>query len=120
MDRTFAEAFAQEWIAAWNSHDLDRIFSHYSDDFEMSSPYIVERMDEPSGVLRGKRAIRPYWERSLDANPQLHFELDQVLIGVESITICYMRTATAIRAAEVLFLDGEGRVIRGVAHYRQD
>ncbi|MEW5745619.1 MAG: nuclear transport factor 2 family protein [Nitrospirota bacterium] len=22
--------FAQEWINAWNSHDLDRILNHYS------------------------------------------------------------------------------------------
>lgn len=24
IDRKFAERFAQEWIEAWNSHDLDR------------------------------------------------------------------------------------------------
>jgi len=117
MDRAFAEAFAQEWIAAWNSHDLDRIFSHYTDDFEMCSPFIVERMNEPSGTLRGKPAIRPYWEWGLAADPPLHFELDQVLTGVESITICYRRTGKWSRAAEVLFFNGQGRVVRGVAHY---
>jgi ketosteroid isomerase-like protein len=25
-----AQAFADEWIAAWNSHDLDRVLSHYA------------------------------------------------------------------------------------------
>ena len=25
IDRRFAERFAAEWIAAWNSHDLDRV-----------------------------------------------------------------------------------------------
>jgi hypothetical protein len=25
MEKGFAECFADEWIAAWNSHDLDRI-----------------------------------------------------------------------------------------------
>lgn len=117
MDRAFAEAFAQEWIDAWNSHDLERIFSHYTDDFEMSSPYIVERMNEPSGTLRGKTAIRPYWERGLAAVPPLHFELEQILVGVASITLCYRRTGPQNRAAEVLFFDGQGRVVRGVAHY---
>jgi ketosteroid isomerase-like protein len=117
MDRTFAEAFAHEWIEAWNSHDLERIFSHYTDDFEMTSPYIVERMNEPSGTLRGKAAIRPYWEKALAMAPPLHFEFEQVLVGVASITILYRRSVTAIRAAEVLFFDGQGRVVRGVAHY---
>jgi ketosteroid isomerase-like protein len=38
MTAEFAAQFAEEWIAAWNSHDLDRILSHYADDFEMASP----------------------------------------------------------------------------------
>ena len=41
LSREFAESFAAEWIEAWNSHDLDRILSHYTDDFVMSSPRIV-------------------------------------------------------------------------------
>jgi hypothetical protein len=41
MDSAFAQHFATEWMAAWNSHDLDRVLSHYSNYFEMSSPYIV-------------------------------------------------------------------------------
>jgi len=37
----FAERFGADWIAAWNSHDLDRVLTHYEDDFEMSSPLIA-------------------------------------------------------------------------------
>ena len=54
LDRKFAEAFAAEWIAAWNSHDLERILSHYTEDFAMSSPGIVKLASEPSGTLKGK------------------------------------------------------------------
>jgi len=60
IDQAWAHDFATEWIAAWNSHDLDRILSHYVEDFEMSSPLIIERKIDPSGVLRGKAAIRAY------------------------------------------------------------
>jgi ketosteroid isomerase-like protein len=49
IDKTFAEHFAHEWIAAWNSHDLQRILSHYAEDFEMASPFIVQVAGEPSG-----------------------------------------------------------------------
>jgi ketosteroid isomerase-like protein len=38
--------FASDWIAAWNSHDLDRILAHYEDDFEMTSPLIVALVGE--------------------------------------------------------------------------
>jgi ketosteroid isomerase-like protein len=68
-----AVKFAEEWIDAWNSHDLDLILSHYSDDFEMSSPRIVQAMNEPSGTLKGKNNIRMYWEKSLNQSPNLRF-----------------------------------------------
>jgi len=74
-DSGWAHDFAREWIAAWNSHDLDRILSHYTDDFEMTSPLIIERMHEPTGKLKGKDQIRPYWQMGLAAVPPLKFEL---------------------------------------------
>lgn len=42
IDKEFAEHFARDWIDSWNSHDLDRILAHYSDQFEMSSPVIIQ------------------------------------------------------------------------------
>jgi ketosteroid isomerase-like protein len=61
LQKGFAERFAREWIAAWNSRDLERILAHYEDDFEMSSPVIVTLAGEPSGKLKGKAAIGAYW-----------------------------------------------------------
>ena len=51
MDSKFANKFAAEWIAAWNAHDLPRVLSHYTEDFEMSSPKIVQIAGEASGRL---------------------------------------------------------------------
>ena len=116
IDTTFARQFAEEWIAAWNAHDLARIFSHYADDFEMASPYIVERMGEPSGRLRGKAAIGIYWGRALEAQPNLHFTLVDVLVGANSVAILYRRD-TGHLVTEVLGFDAERRVVSGSAHY---
>jgi len=33
-----AIAFAEHWVQAWNSHDLDAIVSHYEDDVVLVSP----------------------------------------------------------------------------------
>jgi len=117
IDRVWARAFAAEWIEAWNSHDLDRILSHYTDDFEMSSPLIVERMGVAEGVLRGKQSIRPYWQRGLDARPPLHFELRDVLVGVNTIIIYYLSTTRNRMVAEVLTLNGDRRVVAGAGVY---
>lgn len=61
LNRDFAEHFAAEWIDAWNSHELNRILSHYADDFEMSSPIIVQLVGEPSGTLQGKKKVGAHW-----------------------------------------------------------
>ncbi|MFT3800719.1 MAG: nuclear transport factor 2 family protein [Burkholderiaceae bacterium] len=116
IDRNFAEAFAAEWIAAWNSHDLDRILSHYSDDFQFSSPFIAIVANEPSGILRGSEAVRAYWRRALDRRPELHFELISLLVGVTSIVIHYGRDDGRIGAEHFEF-DHAGKVVRSSAHY---
>jgi len=118
IDEAWAEEFAKEWVEAWNAHNLERIFSHYTDDFEMSSPLIVQRMRVPSGTLKGKDAIRPYWQIGLEQIPPLRFEFLDVLIGANSITILY-RNQNGVLVAEVLIFNTDGKAIKGMAHYAE-
>ena len=99
MDNAFAEHFANDWIDAWNSHDLQRILSHYADDFEMTSPVIIQLTNEPSGTLRGKTAVGDYWTKALQLIPDLHFELITTLVGVNSITLYYHGARGRLAAA---------------------
>ena len=115
ISRDFATQFARHWIDAWNGHDLEQILSHYTDDFEMASPYIAQIAGEPSGVLKGKTAVGAYWARALELMPDLRFELVHTLVGAASITL-YYRGARGM-AAEVFFFDAAGKVFRACAHY---
>src|SRR5438067_203682 len=118
IDKAFAEQFAAEWIAAWNSHDLERILSHYADDFAFASPRIVQVVGEPSGKLQGKAAIGAYWAKGLQHAPSLHFELLTVLTGVESVTL-YYKGLRGVLAAEVFYFNADGKVILSAAHYAE-
>lgn len=111
----FARHFADDWIAAWNAHDLDRILAHYTDDFEMSSPVIIALAGEPSGKLKGKAAVGAYWTAALARAPNLHFELIAVMAGVDSVTIHY-RGHRGL-SAEVFHFAPDGRVRAAFAHY---
>jgi ketosteroid isomerase-like protein len=116
MDKAFAEHFAADWIGSWNAHDLRRVLSHYADDFEMSSPVIIQVAAERSGTLRGKAAVGAYWAKALELIPDLHFELISVLVGVTSITLYYKGTRGRL-AAEVFHFGARQMVSRAFAHY---
>ena len=107
--------FARSWIDAWNAHDLDAVLAHYSDDFEFSSPLISQFAGEASGRLRGKAAVRAYWSAALARVPDLHFELVDVLTGVDGLLILY-RGHRGL-SAEVFEFDANGQVRRGQALY---
>ena len=116
IDRQWALAFATDWIESWNSHDLHRILSHYTDDFEMSSPLVVERLAQPEGILKGKDVVREYWRPSLFLDPPLRFEIIDVLVGVAQVTLYYRSVGRRV-VAETLCIDGAGKVTRGIAQW---
>ena len=109
--------FARDWIEAWNSHDLDRVLAHYGEDFEMRSPFIAAFAGEPTGCLRGKPAVRRYWETALERVPDLRFELLEVFSGVHSLVIRYRGHNGPV--AEVFRFDPSGKVISASAHYAE-
>jgi hypothetical protein len=111
-----AELFADEWIAAWNAHDLDRVLAHYTNDFEMASPKIAAIAGEPSGVLRGKGSIRAYWSKALQLIPDLRFEKIGVFTGAQSLAVHY-RNQLGKLVIEVFELAPDGLCTRASAHY---
>jgi ketosteroid isomerase-like protein len=115
ISREFAAQFARDWIEAWNAHDLERILSHYTDDFEMASPVIAQLVNEPSAMLRGKAAIRAYWRKALAQRPDLKFELADVYAGAHSVVVSY-RGHRGL-SAEVFWFDATLKVCRAAAHY---
>jgi len=110
------QEFAEEWIEAWNSHDLDRILTHYSDDVEITTPMIKMALGNDSGTLRGKEAVADYWRQALAKLPDLHFELLDVTKSVSSIAL-YYKSVMNKNTIEVMFFNADGKVNKIIAHY---
>lgn len=119
MTKEFATAFAEEWITAWNSHNLDTILSHYSDDFSIESPLALKRLPETKGTVTGKENVRKYWTLGLENNPTLKFELLDVLMGVNSLTIYYINIATNKKSAEVMSFNSDMKVNKAIVNYSE-
>lgn len=101
---------------AWNSHDLEAVLLHYTEDFEMSSPFIQQMGIAPSGTLKGKENVAAYWRKAMGKYPDLHFELHEVFSCVHTIIIYYDSVAGK-KAAEFFELNAEGKVFRAMGHY---
>jgi hypothetical protein len=110
-----AYEIGQEWIDAWNRHDLEAIMAHYADDVQFWSPLVTKRLNLASGKLEGKDELRAYFARGLELNPDLHFTLLQVMYGVDSLTIHYRRNG--LESAEMMVLDESQKVIMARVHY---
>ncbi|MFD9691900.1 nuclear transport factor 2 family protein [Kitasatospora sp. NPDC059146] len=115
MDHAFATRFAQDWAAAWNSHDLERILAHFTEDVVFASPRIVELIGDPSGEVRGKEALRVYWRKGLQHLPDLHFTVEDVRASVDTLVINY-RNERGRAVAEVLTFR-DGLVCHGLGAY---
>ncbi len=116
MTRDDAWNLANHWIAAWNGHDLDLIMTHYEDAIELTSPVAAQLFGTPNGKVVGKANLRAYFQRGLEAYPELTFSLEDVLWGVNSVLL-YYTNQNGKRSGEFMELSETGRVARVVANY---
>ena len=116
MTRDEAWKLANHWVAAWNRHDLDLIMTHYEDAIELISPVAAQLLGTSDGKVVGKANLRAYFQRGLEAYPELHFRLEDVLWGVNSVLL-YYTNQKGQRMGEFMELSAIGKVDRVVANY---
>jgi hypothetical protein len=110
-----AQRFVAQWVGAWNSHDLESILTHFSDDVTFSSPLATKIVPESQGVIEGEEALRHYWREGLGRTSDLHFDVEGVSVGIEALVIHY-RNQDDRRVSEVQCFDG-ALVSRGLGTY---
>ncbi len=116
MTRDEAWKLANDWVAAWNAHDLDEIMTHYEDAIELTSPIAAQLLGTANGKVVGKARLSAYFQRGLEAYPELHFHLEDVLWGLNSV-VFYYTNQKGTRTAEFMELSANGKVARAVANY---
>ena len=105
MNHSDAVAFADRWLAAWNSHDIEAVLTHFTDDVVFTSPVAAQVVPDSAGVLRGKEALRSYWTTAIDRIPDLHFSLVAVYAGIDHVVINYRNHVGGL-VCEVLRMSG--------------
>lgn len=114
-----ARARGAEWARAWNTRDIEAVLAHFTDDVTFLSPVAADVVGTPE--LRGKPALREYWERALARIRHLHFTVERVLwdADVGELVVLYVAELDErrMRACERMKLDAEGRVTFAEALY---
>jgi ketosteroid isomerase-like protein len=72
-----ARAFADEWAAAWNELAVERVLAHFDENVSFTSPTALAVVGEPT--VRGKQALREYWNKAVARIGSLRFTVDRVL-----------------------------------------
>ena len=116
MTRDGAFKLANEWVAAWNAHDLDLIMAHYDDSIELISPVAAQLLGTPDGKVIGKASLRAYFQRGLETYPDLRFRLEDVFCGISSVVLLY-ENQKGTRTAEFMEVSPARKVSRVVANY---
>lgn len=116
VTRDEAWNLANHWVAAWNAHDLNLIMTHYEEAIELTSPVAAKLLGIADGKVVGKANLRAYFQRGLEAYRNLHFDLEDVLWGQNSV-VFYYTNQKGTHSAEFMELSEAGKVKRVVAHY---
>jgi ketosteroid isomerase-like protein len=109
------DAFAREWCAAWNAHDVEGVLAHFHEDVTFTSPGAALLVPGSGGRVRGKAALRAYWAEGLRRIPDLHFTVEHVYAGIDALVIQY-RNQKGVAVSEVLVFE-DGRVRSGHGTY---
>jgi len=116
IDADKAQQFARAWVQAWNDHDLEAILSHYAEDITFHSPRIRQVTGRQVDSVTGKAELRAYWGKALELLRDLYFDVDEVLVGSDAVTIRYTNERSQ-SVAETFIFGVDGKVRTSIACY---
>ncbi len=104
---------AVRWFDAFNAHDLDTLLSLYDEDAEHYSPKLKIHQPETMGLIKGKAALRDWWQDAFNRLPLLHYQVIRLMSDEEQVFMEYIRQVPGeedLRVGEVLVIQN-GRII---------
>jgi ketosteroid isomerase-like protein len=110
---------ANNWLDAFNSRNLEKLLLLYQDSAQHYSPKLKQRMPHTQGLIKGKDALRGWWQDAFDRLPSLHYKLLKLTADKEQVFIEYIRQVHGeedMAVAEVLQLNSGLIIFSRVYH----
>jgi ketosteroid isomerase-like protein len=110
---------ALKWFEAFNEHNLEKLLSFYDDNAQHYSPKLKIRMPETQGLIKGKAALRTWWQDAFDRLPSLKYEVIKLTADDEQVLMEYIRHVNGeddLSVGEVLQIENGVIVFSRVYH----
>jgi limonene-1,2-epoxide hydrolase len=92
---------ALQWFAAFNSKNPEALLALYSENARHYSPKLKIAKPETGGLIRGKAALRDWWEGAFKKLPTLHYKVLKLTADEEQVFMEYVRQ---VQGEEDLFV----------------
>ena len=91
MSSTELNEIAFKWFKAFNDKNLDQLLSLYDDNAEHFSPKLKVRHPETTGLIKGKKVLRAWWQDAFDRLPTLNYEVIRLTSQDDRVFMEYIR-----------------------------
>ena len=88
---TDLNSIANKWFDAFNDHDLEKLLLLYDENAQHYSPKLKLRQPQTNGLIRGKDALRAWWQDAFDRLPGLNYELIRLTPYTNRVFMEYVR-----------------------------
>ncbi|MEP7262986.1 MAG: nuclear transport factor 2 family protein [Bacteroidota bacterium] len=108
------------WLQAFNNHNLENLLSLYDDNAEHFSPKLKIRHPETHGLIKGKNALRSWWQDAFERIPELEYIEQTITADQQRVFMEYTRKAPGdadMNVAEVLVIK-EGKIIASRVYHQ--
>ncbi|MBS1505005.1 MAG: nuclear transport factor 2 family protein [Bacteroidetes bacterium] len=82
---------ATRWFAAFNQKNLNALLALYHDQAEHFSPKLKVRRPETNGLIKGKVALRDWWQDAFERLPSLRYEVTRLTPYDNRVFMEYVR-----------------------------
>lgn len=84
-------SIAQQWFAAFNEQNLEKLLALYDDNAQHYSPKLKIRQPETNGLVTGKAALRAWWRDAFDRLPTLRYHPTTLTANDDRVFMEYIR-----------------------------
>lgn len=104
---------ALAWFDAFNRHNLEDLLALYDDEAQHYSPKLKQRQPETHGLIKGKSALRAWWQDAFERLPGLRYDVQKLTADADQVFMEYNRHVPGeelLSVGEVLEIR-EGRIV---------